>query len=150
MALVRWQPANVFGLGNDFNRRLAEGFNRKVNETESSQTDPVWKPSVDISETKDEFVVTADLPGISREDLEVTVAEGRLTIRGERRRASQDTEGSVHRVERVYGTFTRSFDLPSAVNAENITATYRDGVLAIGVPKAEEAKPRQIEVKISA
>ena len=149
MALVRWQPSNVFGLGNDFNR-LFEGFNRNGSDVASSPSVSTWKPSVDISETEDEFIVTADLPGINREDLNVTVADGRLTLRGERRQATQESEGSVHRVERVYGTFTRAFDLPTAVNAENITASYRDGVLSVSVPKAEEAKPKQIEVKISA
>mgnify|MGYP003574817836 CR=1 FL=1 len=148
MALVRWQPSNVFGLGNDFNR-LFEGFTRDGS-VSSPPPASTWKPSVDISETQDEFVVTADLPGINREDLNVTVADGRLTIRGERRQESQAAEGSIHRVERVYGTFTRAFDLPTAVNSENITASYRDGVLSVSVPKAEEAKPKQIEVKISA
>ena len=149
MALVRWQPSNAFGLGNDFNR-LFEGFTRNGNDAAPSASVSTWKPSVDISETQDEFVVTADLPGINREDLNVTVADGRLTLRGERRQASQESERSVHRVERIYGTFARSFDLPAAVNSENITASYRDGVLSVSVPKAEEAKPKQIEVKISA
>lgn len=149
MALVRWQPSNVFGLGNDFNR-LFEGFTRSGNDAASSGPVSGWKPSVDISETQDEFVVTADLPGINREDLNVTVADGRLTLRGERRQAPTEPEGSVHRVERVYGTFTRAFDLPTAVNADNIAASYRDGVLSVSVPKAEEAKPKQIEVKVSA
>ena len=105
-------------------------------------------PSVDIEETKDEYVLTADLPGIRQEDINVTVDDGRLTIQGERRQGKEDKEGTSLLLERVFGTFTRSFDLPTSVQAEKIAAVYRDGVLSVNVPKVEESKPRKIEVKV--
>ena len=146
MALIRYQPNELYGLRHDMNRLFDTIWNGP--ETEAPTTTG-WRPSVDISETQNEFIVTADLPGINREDLDVSVNNGRLTIRGERRQTAESGEGNVHRVERVYGAFARAFDLPSAVNADNIGATYRDGVLSVTVPKAEEAKPKQIEVKIA-
>ena len=105
-------------------------------------------PSVDIEETKDEYVLTADLPGIRQEDINVTVDDGRLTIQGERRQGKEDKEGTSLLLERVFGTFTRSFDLPTSVQAEKIAAVHRDGVLSVNVPKVEESKPRKIEVKV--
>ena len=147
MALVRWQPANIFDLSRDANR-LFDSF--RGNGNGEAPLPAAFRPSVDIAENNDEYVVTADLPGIDREDLDVTVADGRLTIRGERRQNGESTTGPTRRVERVYGTFTRSFELPAEVKADHIAATYRDGVLSVTVPKAEEAKPKQIEVKIGA
>ena len=145
MALVRWQPANIFDLSPN---RLFDSFWGTGNG--ETPRPAVFRPSVDIAENNDEYVVTADLPGIDRDDLDVTVADGRLTIRGERRQDGESQSGPARRVERVYGTFTRSFELPSEVKADGIGATYRDGVLTVTVPKAEESKPKQIEVKIGA
>ncbi len=145
MALVRWQPANIFDLSTNrlFDSLLDNGHGEASHEA-------AFRPSVDIAETNDEYVVTADLPGIDRDDLNVTVAEGRLTLRGERRQNGDSLSGPARRVERVYGTFTRSFELPSEVKADGIGATYRNGVLTVTVPKAVEAKPKQIVVKIGA
>ena len=148
MALIRWQPRELFDLRRDMSQ-LFDSFWGNGDEPEYAKVS-VWRPSIDIAEHEGDFTVTADLPGIKREDLDVSVVNGRLTIRGERRQEKESKEGSVHRVERAYGTFTRSFDLPTAVAADEITAAYRDGVLTVVVPKAEEAKPKQIEVKVSA
>ena len=145
MALVRWQPRELFGIGRDMDR-LFDGLWSDG----AAPREAVWRPSVDIAETDHDFVLTADLPGIAREDLDLTVVDGRLTIKGQRRRESDSKEGNVHRVERAYGTFTRAFDLPAAVDPETVAATYKDGVLTVTVPKAEEARPKQIEVKVSA
>lgn len=145
MALVRWQPREIFGIGRDMDR-LFDGLWGDG----AAPREAVWRPSVDIAETDHDFVLTADLPGIAREDLDLTVVDGRLTIKGQRRRESDSKEGNVHRVERAYGTFTRAFDLPAAVDPETVAATYKDGVLTVTVPKAEEAKPKQIEVKVGA
>ena len=147
MALVRWQPRELFGIGRDMDR-LFDGVLSNGHGTASREA--VWRPSVDIEETDLGFVLTADLPGIAREDLDITLVEDRLTIKGRRHRESESKEGNVHRVERAYGTFTRTFDLPAAVDTEAVAATYKDGVLQVTVPKAEEAKPKQIEVKVSA
>ena len=154
MALVRWQPADIFDLSRDANRLFGNFWgngngNGSANDTNDTARPLVWRPSVDIAESKDEYVLSADLPGASRDDLEVTVVDGRLTISGQRTKNGESEEKSTH-TERLYGTFTRSFDLPAAVSADRIIAIYRDGVLTVTVPKAEEAKPKQIEVKISA
>ncbi|HJP31482.1 MAG TPA: Hsp20/alpha crystallin family protein [Candidatus Latescibacteria bacterium] len=149
MALVRWQPANIFDLGRDADR-LFDSFWGNGGRGGDTTGTAAWRPSVDIAENKDEYVVTADLPGISRDDLEVTVDDGRLTIRGERRQNAGSDDGPARHVERTYGSSTRSFDLPTAVESEGIGAAYRDGVLTVTVPKAEAAKPRQIEVQVSA
>ena len=150
MALVRWQPTALFDLRNDMNR-VFDTFRSNGPTSEAPSLAPSlakWRPSVDIAENDDEYIINADLPGINREDLGVTVADGRLTLRGERRQVSEENSGSVHHVERVYGTFTRTFDLPGAVNADRIEATYRDGVLSVTVPKAEEAKRKKIQVSL--
>lgn len=147
MALIRWQPRELYDLRRDVNQLFDSFWGNGENEP----TQPtVWRPSVDISEREGEFTVTVDLPGIRREDLDVTVVNGRLTIKGERRHEKEEKDATTHRVERAYGTFTRSFDLPTAVAADKISAAYRDGVLTVVVPKAEEAKPKQIEVRVSA
>ena len=146
MALVRWQPRELFGIGRDMDR-LFDGL---WSNGQGAAREAVWRPSVDIAETDSDFVLTADLPGIAREDLDLTVVDGRLTIKGQRRRESDSKEGNVHRVERAHGTFTRAFDLPAAIDPETVAATYKDGVLTVTVPKAEEARPKQIEVKVSA
>jgi HSP20 family protein len=108
----------------------------------------VWRPSVDIEETKDEYVLTADLPGIRQEDINVTVDDGRLTIQGERRQDKEDKEGTLLLPKRIFGTLTRSLDLPTSVQAEKIAVVYRDGVPSVSVPKVEESEPRKIEVKV--
>jgi len=106
-----------------------------------------WSPRVDISETDNEVVISSELPGIKAEDVKITVADGVVTIEGEKK-DEQETEGrETRRVERVYGSFRRSFRLPTAVNADEIAATYGDGVLVVNLPKEEAAKARQIEVK---
>ena len=147
MALVRWQPRELFGFGRDMDR-LFDGL--WSNGDGAAPREAVWRPSVDIRETDHEFLIHADLPGIGKEDLEITVVDGRLMIKGQRHREKESKEGGAHRVERAHGTFTRTFDLPAAVDTEAVAATYKDGVLSVTVPKAEEAKPKQIEVKVSA
>ena len=148
MALVRWQPRELFSLRRDFDRLFEDLWSNDEGATNGRET--TWRPSVDIRETDQEFLIHADLPGIRQEDLEITVTDGRLTIKGQRHQEKESKEGGLHRVERAYGTFTRTFDLPAAVDTGAVAAAYRDGVLTVTVPKAEEAKPKQIEVKVSA
>jgi HSP20 family protein len=108
-----------------------------------------WAPAVDISERKDAYVVTVELPGIKMDDLKVTLEDGLLTIQGERYFADDSSEQQFHRVERRYGTFRRSITLPAHVLADAVEASFEDGVLQILVPKAEEAKPKRIQVRSS-
>lgn len=108
-----------------------------------------WSPALDAFEDKDKYVIALELPGMKREDITVTVHDGVLTISGERKSEQDVKTGSVHRSERFYGKFTRNVSLPATAKADAVTASYKDGVLKIELPKAEEAKPKSIEVKIS-
>ncbi len=105
-----------------------------------------WLPAVDVRETDDAFVFTAELPGIAKEAVEITVDDGILTLKGERRFNENDEEKNYRRIERAYGSFSRSFTLPSAVDAERIEASFKDGLLTVDVPKAEVAKARKITI----
>jgi HSP20 family protein len=110
-------------------------------------TTTAWAPALDISERKDAYLVTVELPGVEADDLEITLEDGLLTIQGERRFAHDSSEQQFHRVERRYGAFRRSITLPAHVMAEGIEATADDGVLQVVVPKMEEAKPKRIQVR---
>ncbi len=111
-----------------------------------SQTSDLWAPPVDVEETADHIVLTAELPGMRREQIDIELEDGVLTIQGEKKEEQKEegTQGLLY--ERRWGTFTRRFTLPRAVDAANITASYEDGILTIRVPKAEEAKGRKIEI----
>lgn len=144
MALVQWQPRSAACRRSPSFDSLFENFWGLGQGDALEQT---WNPRVDVSETDGAVVVASELPGLKAEDIKITVADGVITLEGEKK-GEGETEGrTTHRVERVYGSFRRSFRLPSAVNADEIAATYTDGVLTVNLPKAEEAKARQIEVK---
>ena len=104
-----------------------------------------WSPPVDLHETPEGYVLTAELPGLNREDLEIQMRDGRLTLSGTRRERTGECE-QYHRVERGYGAFRRSFSMPTTVDAARIEADYRDGVLIVKLPRREESRPRQIQV----
>jgi HSP20 family protein len=108
---------------------------------------PAWAPALDIAERKDAYLVTVELPGVKLDDLTITLEDGLLTIQGERQFAEDSSEQQFHRVERRYGAFRRSITLPAHVQADAVQATVEDGVLQIMVPKAEEAKPKRIQVR---
>jgi HSP20 family protein len=108
-----------------------------------------WSPAVDFYEDKESFMVKAELPGMKREEIEVSVHNGALTISGERKSGEKFDDAEVHHTERLFGRFQRSLMLPKAVKAEKVTAQYRDGVLTITLPKSEEVKPKQIEVNVN-
>jgi len=148
--VTRWNPLAEFEDFLDrYNRQLGNRSGLTTSNREAIQKAD-WAPVVDISENPDAFVITAELPGIRKEDVKVSVHDGVLTISGER--ASEYTEGDEnskqHRVERFYGQFARSFSLPEHVDDENIKASYRDGVLELTLAKQEKAKPRAIEVQV--
>jgi len=114
---------------------------------QGSATATAWAPALDISERKDAYLVTVELPGIEADDLDITMEDGLLTIQGERAFAQESSEQQFHRVERRYGAFRRSITLPAQVQAEQIEASFDNGVLQIVVPKMEEAKPKRIQVR---
>lgn len=105
-----------------------------------------WAPPVDIFERQDHLVIRAEIAGVRKEDMDVRIENGVLTLHGERKHESEVTEANAHRLERTYGSFTRSFSLPTTVDASKVTATYRDGVLEVTVPKVETAKPKKVEI----
>jgi HSP20 family protein len=114
---------------------------------QGSGTATAWAPALDISERKDAYLVTVELPGVEADDLEITLEDGLLTIQGERHFAHDSSEQQFHRIERRYGAFRRAITLPAQVMAEGIQATAEDGVLQILVPKMEEATPKRIKVR---
>ena len=128
MRLVQWDP-----------------FRQLLARTEDSFG--AWVPPVDIFERQDHLVIRAELPGVSRDDMDVRIENGVLTLQGERKREAELTEDNAFRLERSYGTFTRSFTLPETVDAASVAATYRDGVLEVSVPRIETAKPKKIEIR---
>lgn len=108
-----------------------------------------WAPAFDVYEDKDNFVIKAELPGMKKEDINVSLHEGNLIISGERKSETKSEGTEVYRAERFFGKFQRTVSLPATVAANNVKAEYKDGVLTVTLPKAEEAKPKQIEVNIS-
>jgi HSP20 family protein len=107
-----------------------------------------WNPAVDVVEEKDKVLVKVEVPGVDEKDLRVTFEDGLLTIAGERQFERKD-DRNYHRIERAYGSFTRTFSLPRSVDGSQIVANYRNGVLEVEIPKREEAKPRQIEINVN-
>ena len=105
-----------------------------------------WLPPFDVAETAEEIVVKAELPGMEIKDMDITLTDGLLTIKGEKKKEKEDKQEHYHRVERVHGSFSRSFRLPAEIKADAIDAKYKDGVLTVSLPKAEEVKPKRIEV----
>ena len=143
-AISRFGPFRTHPLQEQLNRLFNEAFERSSEE--SSIT--TWAPAVDIYETEHGLVVKADLPDVKPEDLDIRVENNILTIRGERKFEKKVNETNYLRVERAYGSFSRSFSLANTVNSEAIKAEYKNGVLTLTIPKREEAKPKQIKVNV--
>jgi len=151
MTLIRWSdPYREFShLQDRINRVFGDAYGR--HDDEGLLTSGTWIPLVDIYQNGDqELVLKAELPDMAREDIDITVDNGTLTIKGEKKLAADIKEDSFHRVERRYGTFSRSFSLPQTVDAAKAAAEYRNGVLTVRLPLREEAKPRQIKVDVAA
>ena len=143
MRLVRWDPLQeLVTMSNRFNRSLNDPYTPRTEDAFGA-----WAPPVDIFEKQDHLVIRAEIPGVQKDDMDVRIENGVLTLHGERKQDTEIREEDAHRIERVYGTFTRSFILPTTVDAAKVTATYKDGVLEVSVPKAEAAKPKQVEIK---
>lgn len=150
MAIVRWNdPFKEFTVLQDrLNRAFADAYGRNDEGLFSSGT---WMPPVDIYQNGEhELVLKAELPDMTREDIDVTVDKGTLTIKGDKKLSNDVKEEQFHRIERRYGSFSRSFSLPSTVDATKVGADYRNGVLTVRLPLREEAKPRQIKVDVAA
>jgi HSP20 family protein len=152
MAIVRWEPfQNLMTVQDRMNRLFDEAF-RGVGRTGSEEDwalGGAWAPAVDIYEHEGNLVLKAELPGIEHKDVDVRVENNVLTLQGERKFESEVKREQYHRVERAYGTFSRSFTLPTAVDTDKIKAEFKDGVLRVVLPKREEAKPKQISIAVS-
>jgi HSP20 family protein len=147
--MMRWDPFQDLRSAQDEMAQMSPMLARALGllgQQQGSATATAWAPALDISERKDAYLVTVELPGLKAEDLEITMEDGLLTIQGERQLTSESSE-QFHRVERRYGAFRRSITLPAHVMAEGIQASFEDGVLQLLVPKAEEAKPKRIQVR---
>ena len=145
--ITRWEPfRGLAGLQEQMNRLFEDTFFR-VRPDQSGLT--AWAPAVDIYETEDELVVKADLPDIEAKDLDIRVEDNILTIRGERKFEESVSRDNYLRVERAYGSFSRSFSLSNTVDTDNIKAEYQNGVLTLRAAKREEAKPKQIKVNVA-
>jgi HSP20 family protein len=107
-----------------------------------------WIPAVDVEETADEYLIRAEMPGLKKEDVKISLQENVLTISGEKKSEAKSDDKRYHRLERTYGSFQRSFSLPEPIKADKIGARFKDGVLEVKIPKSEETKPREIDIKV--
>lgn len=143
--LIRTRSNNLRNLQREIDRVFDNFFpTRYTEEDETSKA--VWAPRVDLSETDDLYRIELDVPGMNREDLNISFQDNQLTVSGERREQQREEDSEYVRVERAFGHFYRTFRLPKTVNADDIEAHYENGVLTIEVPKAEESKPQRIQI----
>ena len=141
MSLVHHKPVNLF---NQFNDEMNRYFS--LTRTGAANQEHDWMPAVDIREEDKQYLLTEDIPGVNRKDIEITLEEGVLTVKGERNTETDVSEAGYRRRERTHGTFMRQFTLPDTVNATSISATARDGVLEITIPKQDKPEARKITV----
>ena len=151
---TRWNPFREMGeLHDRLNALVGRSFGRVPlrgeNDTEEAVTLSAWAPLVDITEDDKEYLIKAELPEVKKEELKVTVENGVLTIAGERKFEKEEKNRRYHRVERAYGSFVRSFTVPDDADPAKVHADFKDGVLNVRIEKAEKAKPKSIEVKVS-
>ncbi|MEW6247725.1 MAG: Hsp20/alpha crystallin family protein [Nitrospirota bacterium] len=147
--VARWDPFREL---EELSERLNRVFGRPPVRRDNSKealTVADWIPAVDISESEGEYLIKAELPGVKKEDIKVTLQEGVLTIQGERKQEKEEKGRKYHRIERSYGTFMRSFTLPDSADDSKVSAEFKDGLLYLHVPKSEKAKPKAIEVKVA-
>ena len=146
MSLTRWDPfRELEALQEDVNRLFQESLTRPKREMPSGR---LWAPAVDVTENDESIVVKAELPGMKKEDIDIELVGDTLTIRGERKFQDEEKKENYVRVERAYGRFQRSFTLGVPVKQTDIKACYKEGVLEVTIPKAEEVKPKKVEVSV--
>jgi HSP20 family protein len=148
MALIRWDPFREMSSLQERMTRLMSDFRTRTPWAEEEMAQGAWVPAVDIYETKDAIVLNVELPGVSKEEISLEVKDNTLTLRGEKKMEKDVKEESYHRMERTYGSFMRAFTLPSTVQQEKVKARFKDGILEVSIPKAEEARPKQIKVDV--
>ena len=145
MAIIRWDPfRDLITLREKMNRLFEEAFTSRGEDRELISSS--WTPSVDIYETENALVLSAEVPGVDEDDIEIRIEDNTLSIKGERKFEKETKEENYHRIERAYGSFYRSFTLPSYVDQDKIEAEHENGVLKITMPKKPELKPRKVKV----
>ena len=146
MTLIKWQPKpmNVF---DDMDTMIHSFFNTDWNFPVQDTRN--WSPAVDVKETDNSFVLTADIPGLTKKDIKVNVANGKLSLSGERTYETDQENDNYHYRERRFGTFDRSFKLPDTVDEEKISASFKNGILNVGLPKHANILPKEREIKVS-
>jgi HSP20 family protein len=152
MAIVRWEPfRDLVSIQDRMNRLFDDAFrgNPRTQSEDEWTLGGSWAPVVDIFEKDGSIVLKAELPGVDPKSVDIRVENNTLSLRGERKLDSEVKRESYHRVERSYGTFARSFTLPTVVDTEKIKADFKDGVLQLTLPKREEAKPKQIQIQVA-
>ena len=149
--MIRWQPINRPARWNSgIDRLFSEFVGRSIRQMDEESTGcGSWSPAVNILEKEEGIVITADLPGLKAEDVEVTVDNGVLTVKGERTFAEAAEGETYHRIERCYGSFERSFSIPNSVDPKKIEARFVNGELTVTLPKRDESKPRSVKVKVA-
>ena len=147
MAITRWRPfRDLISIQDEMNRLFDDFFGYRPVRVE--WTERVWSPRVDVSENKDNVIIKTEMPGMEKEDVKISIQDNVLTLKGEKRQEKEEKDKNYHRIERSYGSFCRSFQLPTSVKTDKIKANYKDGVLNISLPKTEEVKPKEIPISI--
>jgi|YNPMSStandDraft_2_1061718.scaffolds.fasta_scaffold00059_37 HSP20 family protein len=152
MKLTKWNPTKeMLKIEKEFNKMFESlqkrfGFLNAKNDIEEYEK-AEWSPLTDIIEHKDKYELKIELPGLTKDDVKITYCDGQLAICGERKQEKEEKKARYHMIERAYGKYYRSFSLPSNVKHDKIEANFKDGVLTINIPKADEAKPKEIEIK---
>jgi HSP20 family protein len=152
MTLTRWNPTkDILGMEKEFSK-LFDSFNNrfglKTVRDDDELMNAVWSPLTDVIEDEEKYSLRLDLPGVKKEDVKITFVNGQLSISGERHSETEKNNSTYHHIERSFGKYYRAFNLPEKIEEDKIDADFKDGILKISIPKAEEAKPKQIEVKI--
>ncbi len=151
MAIVRWDPfRGMMALQDEMNRFFENNLFGEMAGSSRGGRSIVWAPPIDVVESSDKVIVNAELPGMKVEEVELSVDDGVLTLKGERSFSEEVKEENLHRIERAYGYFERRIALPKTIDPDKITASYTDGVLRIELPKAEETRPKQISIRVEA
>ena len=146
MALARWNPAqDLMRMREEMNRVFGQFFRESEGE-EGTWLTGAWTPPVDIHETAEALILKAELPGFSTDDVHVELHNNRLTLRGERKHEAEVKEEQYHRRERAYGSFQRSFQLPTTIDQDKVSASFQNGILELRLPKSEAAKPKRIAI----
>jgi len=148
MTLVKYRPAHdLFRMRTDMDKFFNQFFSRAADQDDYPEVD--WNPRVDIMEKETEYLVRAELPGLSKEEVKITLQDKVLTLKGEKKSEVKEENKSYHLCERSSGRFMRSFRIPTPVDSTKISASFKDGVLNVSLPKTEEAKPKEIEISMN-